>query len=346
MNARPPSPGFWILIQVVCLLGGCSAGNESGALLGAETAAPGGPPYLAMVALQKVTANHTPHRIEVNSSAVVPHAMVSLGRGDAHLATVIPDFLLQMQKGTGRYSKLENAAEVAANIRLIHSFRAGAYHFVVYADSDVRSFEDFKGKSIFAGPLRGGSATMSRMFIEAGTGYVAGRDYTMVDLDMRGGDAAFMDGHIDILIRTPAIGAAMIEQLGITRDIRLIGFNDRTIDYLENEVRRVGRFLTVIPPGTYNGQANTEPVRTMGFLQLTGVNRSVPEEVVYDITRALWSHLDEFKSVSPELLGSLSPGTAFDGMSGRLHAGAYRYYRETGFDVPPEVLPVESDHGR
>ncbi len=312
-------------------------------LLGAETAAPGAPPYISLVALQKVVSSHTSHNIEINSSAVVPHAMVNVGRGGTHLGTIIPDFLIQMQEGVGRYEKLANASDVAANIQLIHAFRAGAYHFVVYADSGIESIEDFKGKKIFAGPLRGGSATMARTLIEEGTGYVAGKDYTMVDLDMRGGDASFMDGHVDVLIRTPAIGAAIIEQLGITRDIRMIGFNDKIVDFLQNELSQVGCFITEIEPETYTGQINDAPVRTMGFIQLTGVNRFVPEPVVYDMTKALWTHLDEFKRVSPEVLKNVSVDSAFEGMTGELHPGAYRFYLEAGFDIPPNIIPGALD---
>ena len=246
-----------------------------------------------------------------------------------------------MYEATERYAKLENSNAVAGNIRLIASYKAGAYHFVAYEDSGIRTMEDLKEKKVFAGPLRGGSATTARILIEAGTGYRAGRDYTMVDLDMRGGDAALMDGHVDVLIRTPAVGAAMIEQLGITRDIRLIDLNDRTVFALENDLRRAGRFITEIASDVYTGQANTKPVRSLGLIQLIGVHKDVPASVVLDITQAMWGHIDEFRAVAPGVLKDVSVASAFEGMTGPLHPGAYEYYEGAGFSVPESIIPPE-----
>jgi TRAP transporter TAXI family solute receptor len=317
--------------------------ENSGLLLGAETAAPGGPVYIATVALQKVTAKYTNHDIEINSSGVGPHSMVNLARGDIQIATVVPRFLTEMYGGTGRYSNLENAKSIANNIRLIASYKSGVYHFVTYDDSGIRTLEDLKGKTIFAGPLRGGSATSAKLLIESGTGYQEGRDYTMVDLDMRGGDAAFMDGHIDVLIRTPAIGAAMIEQLGITRNIRLISLNDKSIAALKTSSLQVGRFVTEIGPGVYTGQTNETPVKSLGMIQQLGVHKDVPASAVFDITQAMWTHIDEFRAVSPSVLSEVTTSNAFLGMTGPLHLGAYQYYRKQGFTIPENLIPPELD---
>ena len=319
-----------------------STGSQ-GILLGAEAAAPGVPVYIATVALQKVTSKYTNHDIEINSSGIGPHSMVNLGRGDIQIATVIPRFLTEMYEKKGRYRKLENAESIARNISLITSYKSGAYHFVAYEDSGIRTLEDFEGKKIFAGPLRGGSAISARSLIESGTGYKAGRDYTMVDLDMRGGDAAFMDGHIDILVRTPAVGGAMIEQLGITRDIRLIGLSDNAIASVENGPQNTGRFITELQPGTYTGQANEVPVRTIGLIQLIGVHKDVPTSTVFEITQALWSHIEEFRAVSPGVLSEVTTANAFIGMSGPLHLGAYEYYISHDYTVPEKLLPPEAN---
>ena len=77
---------LWIVSQLIST--NDSGQMEAGMLLGAETVAPGGPVYISIVALQKVTSKYTNHDIEINSSGIGPHSMVNLGRGEIHIATV------------------------------------------------------------------------------------------------------------------------------------------------------------------------------------------------------------------------------------------------------------------
>ena len=61
------------------------------------------------------------------------------------------------------------------------------------------------------------------------------------------------------------------------------------------------------------------------------VNANMEEDVVYDVTRALWHPNNRKLLDNGHIKGKLiRPETALDGVSTPLHAGAEKYYRENG----------------
>ena len=56
----------------------------------------------------------------------------------------------------------------------------------------------------------------------------------------------------------------------------------------------------------------------------------IAEEVVYDVTTAVFETLDALREAHPALRG-LEPAAMLQGLSAPLHAGAARYYRERGW---------------
>ena len=81
-----------------------------------------------------------------------------------------------------------------------------------------------------------------------------------------------------------------------------------------------------IPAGVYPGIRETTTIQVFALLI---VHEAMEEELVYQITAALWSHrtLSLLKAGHPQGR-SISPETALKGVSIPLHPGAERYYRE------------------
>jgi len=73
---------------------------------------------------------------------------------------------------------------------------------------------------------------------------------------------------------------------------------------------------------------------TFGFYFPIIVNKDMPEELAYRITKVIWDNLKEVQSI-----GAFGKGikleTAFQGMTVPIHPGAARYYKEKGITVPP-----------
>ena len=56
----------------------------------------------------------------------------------------------------------------------------------------------------------------------------------------------------------------------------------------------------------------------------------VPEEVVYQVVRAVFENIDTFRGLHPAFANLDPAQMANDGLSAPLHPGAERYYREAG----------------
>ncbi len=58
------------------------------------------------------------------------------------------------------------------------------------------------------------------------------------------------------------------------------------------------------------------------------------EEVVYQVTKAIWEHVDELHEAAAWMKDVISLDKALDFIPSRLHPGAERYYREIGMTIP------------
>ena len=57
----------------------------------------------------------------------------------------------------------------------------------------------------------------------------------------------------------------------------------------------------------------------------------VPENVVYEVTRAVFENLDDFRALHPAFANLDPQNMIKNGLSAPLHPGAARYYREQGW---------------
>ena len=56
-----------------------------------------------------------------------------------------------------------------------------------------------------------------------------------------------------------------------------------------------------------------------------------PEDVVYEVVRAVFENLDDFRKLHPAFAHLAAKDMIKDGLSAPLHAGALKYYKEKGW---------------
>lgn len=104
-----------------------------------------------------------------------------------------------------------------------------------------------------------------------------------------------------------------------------------------NKLREEGYIFYVkqtVPKGTYNGVE--EDVPTIAVMAMLAVRSDLPDDVVYEMTKILFEHLDELKTVHQKAT-YISLDRALDGMSIPLHPGAIKYYEEKGITIPENL---------
>jgi len=281
--------------------------------------------------------------IQVNSGKTLTRSMLSAGQGKIHFYTGVPAFYMPMSKGVAMYKNVKGAPEASKAIRFIFSYPAGVTHVLVYANSGIQSMKDFKGKKVFLGPPSGAATFEAKTIIKAATGYEAGKDYKGVVLNWGEGIQAMRDKKIDVLFRPVDVGSALIQQFGLTNSFRLISIpaSGQKSGLLKKMLEEPDYQLTTVKPKTYRGQKNAKAVTVLGYYLFIGTQAKVSSDVVYKATKTFWQNIKEVHATA-KYMEALDKETALAAVTGPLHIGAYRYYKEAGFKIPARIVPPEA----
>ena len=79
----------------------------------------------------------------------------------------------------------------------------------------------------------------------------------------------------------------------------------------------------------YPGSQNSADVKTFGVIATLCTSSTIPDHVVYTITKEVFDNFAEFKGQHPAL-GDLTKEDMLNGLSAPLHAGATKYFKEVG----------------
>lgn len=304
-----------------------------------ETAGVGDPVHTMFVAFANQAAS-AEINIQVNAGQTLTRSMLSGARGEIDFFSSVPSLVGLMANGARMYETIEDASEVAGNLRSILGFQAGAYHPVTLAGSGIESWEDLEGRTIFTGPPAGSASNTSEALIRIITGYEPGEDYDAVRLSWGEGYAALADGQIDMMVRPAEVGSANIERFGLSGEFRVLSIPDELLanEDMQSLFGRPGRGMMQFEGDLYQGQLTAGTITSLGFFQFIGTHAGVDEEVVYGATRAFWEGLDDVHATAL-FLQNVTPETAFTAVNVPLHPGALRYYEEAGFTIPDELRP-------
>ena len=86
--------------------------------------------------------------------------------------------------------------------------------------------------------------------------------------------------------------------------------------------------FATIPKGTY--KTSKKDVTTFGVMASVLTSASVSEDMVYNVVKAVFDNLEDFKKQHPAF-ENLDPKRMIkDGLSAPLHPGAIKYYKDKG----------------
>ncbi|MXQ07410.1 TAXI family TRAP transporter solute-binding subunit [Alphaproteobacteria bacterium GH1-50] len=241
-------------------------------------------------------------------------ALMQNGELEASMATSLSAY--EAWAATGNYAGTE-----PGKILSWMSIAPVAMHIIALEGGPVNSVEDLKGKRIGMGQPGGVSMLDANVLMAK----VAGEDFE--PFRVRLGDMVDMlsDGNIDAALWNGSFPLAPVIKLAATRDLKLIPVEDGFFDALRADYPPY--FRLSIPGGTYEDVADDIP--TYGLANGLVISADVPEERVYQMTKAVFENLDALAGVHPAF-GKMSKETILNGFGSPLHPGALRYYREIG----------------
>jgi hypothetical protein len=226
----------------------------------------------------------------------------------------------------GTLVDLKNEGMDVDKVRLIAVGHTSDTHWIVRKDSPIKSISDFKGKTIGVGPA--GSATLnlySKKHLTTGWGLTF-NDFSPKYLSFSEVATGIRDNTIDAGLI--AAGAPLASVMELARDIpiRLIETEPEALKKLQAQYTNV--VPLVIPKGTYPGI--DKDVYTYTLPQMWLCRADLPEDLVYQMMKAVYDHPEEKNAIHP-LAKMYTIENAFRGTQGvpvGFHPGAIKYYKE------------------
>ncbi len=211
-------------------------------------------------------------------------------------------------------------------LRAVCSLHPEAVTLVAAVDAGIESLADLKGKTVNLGNPGSGNRGNALDVLRA-----AGLD-PEDDLNAESNNAGdspdmLKDRKIDAFFYTVGHPAGAIKRAsaGLGRAVRIVPITGMDELLASRSYYRV----TEIRVDGYPRIANKAPVPTIGVLTTVVTSADVSDEVVYAMTKELFTNLDEFKKVHSATADLTAEGM-LKGLSAPIHPGAMKYYKEAG----------------
>ncbi len=245
----------------------------------------------------------------------------ALRSGELEFGVAQSDWQYHAFNGTSRFEE-EGAFE---DLRAVFSLHPEPFTVVARADAGVTNFEDLEGKRVNIGnPGSGQRGTMEVVMDAMGWDM----DSFALTTELQAGEQAqaLCDGNIDAIVYTVGHPSGAIQEATTACDTVLVNVDNDVIRALVDD-RDYYRMAT-IPGGMYRG--TDEDVTTFGVGATFVTSAAVPGEVVFQVTRAIFENLDQFRALHPALEVLDASEMVSDGLSAPIHDGAARYFTDAG----------------
>ncbi len=241
--------------------------------------------------------------------------------GDRQMGVAQSDWQYHAYNGTSQFE-----GNKFDKLRAVFSVHGEPFTVVARADSGVKNFDDLKGKRVNIGnPGSGQRATMD-VVLQA-KGWTTDDFALASELKAAEQAGALGDNKIDAMIYTVGHPAGAIQEATTTTDSVLVNVDGPEIEGIVNDNPYYA--WATIPGGMYKG--NPDDVKTFGVKATFVSSEDVPEEVIYQVVKAVFDNFDRFKKLHPAFENLTEEQMIKDGLSAPLHAGAVKYYKERGW---------------
>ena len=198
-------------------------------------------------------------------------------------------------------------------------------HVVTLASSPIRTMSDLKGRVVSTGSPGSGTEVTAFRILEA-FGIDPEKDIKKQRLGVTESADALKDGKVDAFFWSGGLPTAAILDLGHTQGItiRMLS-NDGSLPSLTSAYGNSLYVQGIVPHNVYPGIESD--IGVVSIPNILVVHADMDEELVYEITKALFENRAELVAIHPEAQ-NLAPEYAVKDSPAPFHPGAIRYYRE------------------
>ena len=260
-------------------------------------------------------------RCSVESTGGSVYNLNSIAGGELDMGVAQSDWQYHAYNGTSKFQ------EQGANkdLRAVFSVHPEPFTVVARADSGIRNFQDLKGKRVNIGnPGSGQRGTMEVVMNALGW---SSDDFKLAsELKSSEQAAALCDNKVDAMVFVVGHPSGSIKEATTSCDSVIVNVSGPQISKLiaDNSYYRTA----TVPGGMYRG--TDSDTRTFGVGATFVSSAKVPEDVIYNVVKAVFENFDDFKKLHPAFADLKQEEMIKDGLSAPLHAGAVKYYKEAG----------------
>ncbi len=309
------------LLQLLTFLLLCGCSNSGKEYLKIGTGSQTGVYYAAGLALSDLVNQDSDTldlAVESTDGSVFNINAVMKGYLDFGFAQA--DRQYQAVKGMGAWQ--ENPQ---GKLRFICSLHTEAVTLVAAVDSGISNLRKVKGKKVSIGSPASGTHG-NAVDVLAMVGLEPEEHFDAEELKASEASMMLQDGRIDAFFYTVGHpNGALTEATNGKREVLFVpitGMED-LLDFAPYYSR------TEIRSGLYPHANGGRKVPTIGMRTTLITSEDVPEETVYQMTKALFQHLGKFRKRHPSFAG-LNPTEMIEGGFAEMHPGAKRYFQEVG----------------
>ena len=213
------------------------------------------------------------------------------------------------------------------NLRAVFSVHPEPFQLIAGKNSGINSWDDLKGKVVNIGnPGSGQRGTMEVLMNARGMSMSDFKQATELTSSEQVG--ALCDGKVDAIGYTVGVPNGAIGQAIDGCGAHFVNLDSAAEKSLVNDNPFYA--FANIPAGTFYASQKQDAV-TFGVMATFVSSADVSDDVVYEVVRAVFENLDDFKKLHPAFT-NLDPNEMItNGLSAPLHDGAVRYYKEQGW---------------
>lgn len=254
--------------------------------------------------------------IAVSTNASVANVnAIDAGQLDAGLAGA--QSVTQGYNGEGKFT-----GNPKKNIRIIANLYPEDMHLVTPKGVTLKNLKELNGKSVGVAAAGSGTQVSVRMIL---------KDYAIKadenELGLGQSVQRIADGQLDAFFYAGGTPFAALIQLGSTKGFELYKFTEAD----QKAINKIIPYYvdSLIPAGTYENINYDVPTVAVSGQLITSAAQ--PDDLIYDITKALWNKntrklLDKGHSKGKQI----TIETALKGVLIPIHPGAAKYYKEAG----------------
>ena len=261
-------------------------------------------------------------RCSVESTGGSVFNVNTIKAGELDFGFTQSDVQYNATKGLGQFKE----AGAWGDQRAVFSVHPEPFTVLSRKEANITKFEDFKGKRFNVGnPGSGTRASMDEL--------LAAMNWKTSDFSLAGElkadehGPALCDNKIDGFFYGVGHPSAAIQDPTTACGAKLVSLTGPAVDALVKAHQYYA--IATIPGGMYSNNPN--PTTTYGVLSTLVTSSKVPDEVVYNLTKAVFENFDEFKKLHPALANLDPKSMVKDGLSAPLHDGAVKYFKEKGW---------------